>query len=155
MSQGEDNLCKELIHWREMKMIEEDLDGDDFFGPQIIMFNKILHHIIDLTHYFKFMTSTSLLEQTGWCYSMDYGPEIIQLIKVKIPFLVPQPSTTITHMEADQVVGQPGPSILVTSNVPNINLTTSNSTDFTEVQSVWEYITYCVKKTLSKLHCKA
>ncbi|KIK76230.1 hypothetical protein PAXRUDRAFT_85865, partial [Paxillus rubicundulus Ve08.2h10] len=94
MSQGEDNLRKELIHWREMKMIEEDLDGDDFFGPQIIMSNKILHCIIDLAHYLKLTTPTSLLEQTGWCYSMDYGPEIIQLIKAKIPFPVPQPSTT-------------------------------------------------------------
>ncbi|KAF8835722.1 hypothetical protein BDN67DRAFT_912477, partial [Paxillus ammoniavirescens] len=129
MSQGKDNLHKELVHWREMKMIEEDLDGDDFFGPQIIMSNKILHCIIDLAHYFKLTTPTSLLKQMGWCYSMDYGPEIIQLIKVKIPFPVSQPSTTITHTEADQAVGQPGPSILATSNVPNINLTTSNSTD--------------------------
>ncbi|KIK74188.1 hypothetical protein PAXRUDRAFT_176446, partial [Paxillus rubicundulus Ve08.2h10] len=96
----------------------------DFFGPQIIMSNKILYCIIDLTHYFKLMTTTSLLEQTGWCYSMDYGPEIIQLIKAKVLFLVPQPlpSTTIAHTEADQAVSQSGPSILATSNVPNINL---------------------------------
>ncbi|KIK77049.1 hypothetical protein PAXRUDRAFT_83870, partial [Paxillus rubicundulus Ve08.2h10] len=85
MSHSEDNLCKDLIQWREMKMIEEDLDGNDFFGPQIIMSNKILHCIIDLTHYFKLTTPTSLLEQTGWCYSMDHGPEIIQLIRAWIP----------------------------------------------------------------------
>ncbi|KIJ08905.1 hypothetical protein PAXINDRAFT_17987 [Paxillus involutus ATCC 200175] len=153
MSQGEDNLHKELVHWREMKMIEEDLDGDDFFGPQIIMSNKILHRIIDLAHYFKLTTPTSLLEQTGWCYSMDYGPEIIQLIKAKIPFPVPQPSTTITRTDASQAVSQPGPSILATSNLNSCS--DSGKACGTEVQSVREYNTYCIKQTLSKLCCKA
>ncbi|KIK81639.1 hypothetical protein PAXRUDRAFT_155602 [Paxillus rubicundulus Ve08.2h10] len=88
MSCSADDLHKELIHWREMKMIEEDLDGNDLFGPQIIMSNKILHRIIDLIHYFKLTKPTSLLEQTVWCYSMDYGLEIIQLIKVLILFPV-------------------------------------------------------------------
>ncbi|KAG2741977.1 P-loop containing nucleoside triphosphate hydrolase protein [Suillus brevipes Sb2] len=42
MTTGGQNLRQELLQWRNFKVLEEDLDGDDFFGPQIIMSNKIL-----------------------------------------------------------------------------------------------------------------
>ncbi|KIK97971.1 hypothetical protein PAXRUDRAFT_119029, partial [Paxillus rubicundulus Ve08.2h10] len=49
-------------------------------GPQIIMANKILDRIVDLAHHLKLTTTNSLMQQTNWCYSMDYGPEVIQII---------------------------------------------------------------------------
>jgi hypothetical protein len=83
------HLCQELLQWRDFKVLEEDLDGDDFFSPQIIMSNKILDRIIDLAHYSKIITTTMLFEQTHWCYADLYGPEILKIIKTCIP--LPRP----------------------------------------------------------------
>jgi hypothetical protein len=111
MTSREHDLHAALIQWRDFKMIEEDLDGDIFFGPQLIMTNKILNHVIDLTHYAKLSTPTSLLEKTGWCYSLDYGTQVIEIIQsyfpppppppipaVFTPLTVLGPSTTINQL---------------------------------------------------------
>jgi len=106
MTSKEQDLRAGLIEWRNVKMVEEDLDGDTFFGPQLIMSNKILDRIIDLAHYAKLTTPASILEQTGWCYSLDYGSQIIELIQAYFPpppeVLPPppavlSPSTTINQ----------------------------------------------------------
>lgn len=83
------DLHQELLHWRDFKVLEEDLDGDNFFGPQIIMSNKILDRIIDLAHYSKIISTTALFEQTHWCYADLYGPEILKIIKTCIPLPCP------------------------------------------------------------------
>ena len=104
-----------------MKVIEEDLDGDNFFGPQIVMSNKILDRIVDLAHYFKITTPTSLLQQTGWCYSLDYGGEIIAIIKARIPFPTPQPPATTRPVEphTGQVLGTTSSAVnTITAKVP-------------------------------------
>ncbi|KAG2335653.1 P-loop containing nucleoside triphosphate hydrolase protein, partial [Suillus weaverae] len=85
MTNRERDLRAALLQWRDFKMVEEDLDGDVFFGPQLIMSNKTLNRIIDLAHYAKLTSPASLLEQTSWCYSLDYGPQIIDLIKSFFP----------------------------------------------------------------------
>jgi hypothetical protein len=83
------NLHQELLQWRDFKVLEEDFDGDNFFSPQIIMSNKILDQIIDLAHYLKIITTTTLFEQMHWCYADLYGPEILKIIKMCIP--LPRP----------------------------------------------------------------
>lgn len=93
-NQGHD-LCAALLQWRDFKMIEEDLDGNNFFGPQLIMSNKTLNHIIDLAHYAKLSSPASLLEQTGWCYSLEYGIQIIKLVQSYFPPPPPLPPPPI------------------------------------------------------------
>ncbi|KAG2134983.1 P-loop containing nucleoside triphosphate hydrolase protein, partial [Suillus cothurnatus] len=85
------NLQQELVKWRELKMIEEDLDADDFFGPQMIMSNRILSRIVDLAHYHKITSTTSLFEQAAWCYSSEYGQSILDVIYTCIPLPVVEP----------------------------------------------------------------
>ncbi|KAG2109987.1 uncharacterized protein F5147DRAFT_772828 [Suillus discolor] len=96
-----DSKCKlqqELIKWRDSKIIEEDLDADDFFGPQMIMSNKILNSIVDLAHYHKILSTTSLFQQTSWCYSSKYRQSILDIILTCIPLPIvkpPAPPATI------------------------------------------------------------
>jgi hypothetical protein len=89
MTTGGHNLRQELLQWRDFKVLEEDLDGDNFFSSQIIMLNKILDRIIDFAHYLKIITTTTLFEQTHWCYADLYGPEILEIIKMCIPLPCP------------------------------------------------------------------
>ncbi|KAG2114391.1 hypothetical protein DEU56DRAFT_933873 [Suillus clintonianus] len=91
MTDAERRLQQELIKWRDSKIIEEDLDADDFFGPQMIMSNKILNRIVDLAHYHKILSTTSLFEQTSWCYSSEYGQSVLDIILTCIPLPIVQP----------------------------------------------------------------
>ncbi|KAG1894466.1 P-loop containing nucleoside triphosphate hydrolase protein [Suillus fuscotomentosus] len=91
MTDTECRLQQELIKWRDSKIIEEDLDADDFFGPQMIMSNKILNCIVDLAHYHKILSTTSLFEQTSWCYSSEYGQSVLDIILTCIPLPIVQP----------------------------------------------------------------
>lgn len=117
MESRERDLRQALCHWREMKMIEEDLDGDDFFGPQIIMANKILDRIVDLAHHLKLTTIDSLTQQTNWCYSLDYGPEVIQIINTHLP---PPPAAHPPPITSHLVEPVNAP-ILASSNTTNIS----------------------------------
>ncbi|KAG2741976.1 hypothetical protein P692DRAFT_20749957, partial [Suillus brevipes Sb2] len=45
--------------------------------------------IVDLAHYSKIITVTTLFEQTHWCYADVYGTEILTIIKSCIP--LPRP----------------------------------------------------------------
>lgn len=99
MTIGGQNLRQELLQWRNFKLLEEDPDGDDFFDPQIIMLNKILDQIVDLAHYSKIITVTTLFEQTHWCYADVYGAEILTIIKSCIPLPrlpSPKPSASVS-----------------------------------------------------------
>ncbi|KAG2040353.1 hypothetical protein BDR03DRAFT_831004, partial [Suillus americanus] len=91
MTNTKRRLQQELIKWRDSKIIEEDLDADDFFGPQMIMSNKILNRIVDLVHYHKILSTASLFEQTSWCYSSEYGQSILDIILTCIPLPIVQP----------------------------------------------------------------
>ncbi|KAG2029679.1 hypothetical protein BDR03DRAFT_1018079 [Suillus americanus] len=91
MTDAKRRLQQELIKWRDSKIIKEDLDADDFFGPQMIMSNKILNRIVDLAHYHKILSTASLFEQTSWCYSSEYGQSILDIILTCIPLPIVQP----------------------------------------------------------------
>ncbi|KAG2045881.1 hypothetical protein BDR06DRAFT_977892 [Suillus hirtellus] len=111
MTTGGHNLHQELLQWRDFKVLEEDLDGDNFFSPQIIMSNKILDRIIDLAHYSKIISTTALFEQTYWCYANLYSPEILKIIKTCIP--LPRPpspkpvaSVSVPVLSSSSIVNQ-------------------------------------------------
>ena len=99
MTEPECTLHRKLEEWRELQMIEEDLDGDAFFGPQIVMSNGVLNHIIDLAHAHKIPDVTSLFAQTNWVYSDSYGQKIVDIIQVTIPTLL-KPSQSLSSQVA-------------------------------------------------------
>jgi hypothetical protein len=85
MTSGEHRLREKLREWREFQMVEEGLDSDVFFGPQVIMSNKTLDRIVDLAYAFKLPDVTSLCQQTDWCHVNEYGTKIIDIVLACIP----------------------------------------------------------------------
>lgn len=61
-------------------MAEEGLQGDTFFGPQLILPNSTLNQIVSLAQSFKLTDIATLAAQTHWRYAFKYGEAIINLV---------------------------------------------------------------------------
>ncbi|OBZ77631.1 ATP-dependent DNA helicase RecQ [Grifola frondosa] len=95
MNDADLRLKKSLKAWREKQMEEEELDGDDFFGPQYLLSDRLLTRIVDLAHFSKLSTVQILQEQTDWCHASKYGPRILELVRLHIPApVLPSPFTS-------------------------------------------------------------
>ncbi|KAG1906350.1 uncharacterized protein F5891DRAFT_1182598 [Suillus fuscotomentosus] len=85
MTSGEHRLREKLWEWRKFQMVEEGLDSDVFFGPQVIMSNKTLDWIVELAYGLKLPDVTSLCQQTDWCHVNEYDTKIIDIVLACIP----------------------------------------------------------------------
>ncbi|KAF5381621.1 hypothetical protein D9615_005404 [Tricholomella constricta] len=79
MKPHDHGLKDALDAWRT-KQLATDFEGDDFFGPQMILSDDLLDRIVDLAHYCKIPDVEALLHQTSWRYASKYGPAIQELV---------------------------------------------------------------------------
>ncbi|KAJ7582033.1 P-loop containing nucleoside triphosphate hydrolase protein [Mycena floridula] len=92
MSSTDNSFHASLNNWRERKMKERGLGDDEFYGPQLILPNPIRDQIIGLVHHGHLDSPQGLLDQTKWCYSLEYGEEILRLAEIHAPSPVIPPS---------------------------------------------------------------
>ncbi|KAG2126361.1 uncharacterized protein EDB93DRAFT_1073207, partial [Suillus bovinus] len=109
MTSGERQLREKLREWHELQMVEEGLDSDVFFGPQVILLNKTLDQIGDLAYALKLPDTTSLCQQTDWCYANEYGTKIIDIVLACIP-AHPTPALAPSTRQNESTPGPPQPA---------------------------------------------
>ncbi|KIJ10206.1 hypothetical protein PAXINDRAFT_16777 [Paxillus involutus ATCC 200175] len=77
-------LKEDLMVWRQQQLVENGMD-DDFFGPQLILTDKLLTRILDLSHHRKLPDISALKAQTHWVFANEYGPTILALVHKHFP----------------------------------------------------------------------
>jgi|SRR5882762_5621649 len=82
------SLKQELLAWRERKA-REIFGNIDYFTPNVFWHSSILYRILDLAHAHKINSVIDLKNQTSWCFSEEYGGDIIRLIEQFCPSFQP------------------------------------------------------------------
>lgn len=82
MDEYNQRLRDGLTMWRKQQLKDEGCDGDDFFGPEILMSNDVRNQIVDLAHHGKIPNVKAIEEQTGWQYTLQYGQKILEIINI-------------------------------------------------------------------------
>ncbi|KAJ3560311.1 hypothetical protein NP233_g10922 [Leucocoprinus birnbaumii] len=89
-SERDIHLKQSLRDWHLNTLAKRGLEGDDRFGPNYIMSDRVLQRIVKLTHSGKLVNATVLVEQVDWCDVCKYAKEIVALVTSAYP---PDPPT--------------------------------------------------------------
>ncbi len=94
---GADVSLKNALHaWRVQELKNLGFGGEDFFGPQFVMSERVLQRVVELAHDSKIASSTSFIEQVQWCDSAKYADEIMGLVRSVYPINLPKPLTVLS-----------------------------------------------------------
>ncbi|KIJ09295.1 hypothetical protein PAXINDRAFT_17613 [Paxillus involutus ATCC 200175] len=78
------SLKEDLISWRQQQLISSGMD-DDFYGPHLILTDKIIIRIIELSHHSKLPDVSALKAQTNWIFASEYGAAILAIVNRHFP----------------------------------------------------------------------
>jgi hypothetical protein len=95
MTTQEERLRVELFKWRDTTA-KAQYALFERFGGDILMHHILIDRIVELAHEHKLTSLQDLQKQTGWCFTSQYGSEILDLIKRYLPKPIPNLSSPFT-----------------------------------------------------------
>lgn len=92
MSSQEQELRNALFKWRE-ETAKATYAQYERYGGDILMHHSLIERVVELAHVRRLDTTDDLLNQTGWCFSSQYGAAVLELVHKYCPHAASTPQT--------------------------------------------------------------
>lgn len=103
-----DRLLKKALRKWAAEELQKRYPGEEFYGPQLIMSERVLHRIIDLAHESKIPNATVLTEQLQWSDAPRYADQVFEIIRTIYP-TNPPVETPFTVLSTNGPLSQVSP----------------------------------------------